>query len=230
MDTVVIIPAAGKGKRLGANCNKLLLSIGNQSIIKYTIDLFLKHPRIDCVYLVIAADDKEIMESIVSDENKIKLVFGGAERQDSVFNALKVIHKNKPKPRWILIHDGARPCCPSSLIDDILAECEISGAAIPLLPIVDTIRQIKGNTVKIVERSVLFATQTPQGFDAELILEAYLNTQNQGKKYTDDAAIVEQYGVKVSSVEGYKENIKVTTPFDLKIAKWNLLNSGDCLK
>lgn len=221
-DAVVIIPAAGQGKRMAAGQNKLLLPLGTQTILQHTLDLFLKHPQIFHIYLVIAEKDKARIASSFAVDDKITLLSGGIKRQDSVFNALVKIQQQTILPRWILVHDGARPLCPPTLIEKVLKQCTHTGAAIPVVPLTDTIRQITPQGTKVLDRSQLFATQTPQGFEAQLLINAYQIAQINHWNTTDDASIVEQWGHPVATVEGVKSNLKITTLQDLEQAEWQL--------
>ena len=219
-DVVVIIPAAGQGKRVAAGCNKLLLPLGSQTVLQHTLNLFLQHPRISQIYLVIADRDEEELTSLFASDDIITLISGGAERQDSVFNALERLQQRVPFPRWILVHDGARPLCPPSLIGRILEQCAITGAAIPVMPLTDTIREITPQHTTVLDRSQLFATQTPQGFEAQLLIEAYQTARAKHWQVTDEASIVEKLGHRVSPIEGAEFNLKITTAQDLKQAEW----------
>ncbi|MBF0287904.1 MAG: 2-C-methyl-D-erythritol 4-phosphate cytidylyltransferase [SAR324 cluster bacterium] len=222
----VIIPAAGRGKRMAAEKNKLFLPLGSRTILQHTLNLFLQHPQIDHIFLVVAGNDQEMLTSLLASEEKITVVTGGAERQDSVWNALELIQQSEVMPRWILVHDGARPLCPSIVIERILKQCALSGAAIPVVPLVDTIRKITPQHTKVLNRSQLFATQTPQGFDAQLLIEAYRCCKKERWQTTDDASVVELFGHSVETVDGVVENLKITTPQDLKFAEW-LLNQQE---
>ncbi|MBF0279561.1 MAG: 2-C-methyl-D-erythritol 4-phosphate cytidylyltransferase [SAR324 cluster bacterium] len=221
-DAVVVIPAAGQGVRMAAGQNKLLLPLGSLTIIQHSLNIFLKHPRISGIYLVIAERDEGALRSILPSEKEITLIYGGTERQDSVFNALKRIQQRTLLPRWILVHDGARPLCPSALIGRILAQCEMTGSAIPVMPLTDTIREITAEHCKVVDRSRLFATQTPQGFEAKLLIDAYHAARTKKWQTTDDASIVEKFGHRVASIEGDESNFKITTHHDLRRAEWCL--------
>ena len=217
-DAVVIIPAAGQGKRMATGQNKLFLPLGPLSVLQHTLSLFLRHPRISQIYLVIAKQDKNRLLSWIEGERRITLVAGGARRQDSVFNALERIRQG-PLPQWILVHDGARPFCTPALIGRILDQCARTKAAIPVIPLTDTIREIQHSGSHVLNRSRLFATQTPQGFEAQLLIEAYQALKNQGWQTTDDASVVEHWGYAVSPVEGDVGNLKITTQEDLQLAE-----------
>ncbi|MBF0237685.1 MAG: 2-C-methyl-D-erythritol 4-phosphate cytidylyltransferase [SAR324 cluster bacterium] len=219
-DTIVIIPAAGQGKRMGVGKNKLFLSLGNETILECTLRKFLIHPRIKSIYLAIAKEDEaEIRAMTQAMGEQIRLVYGGEERQDSVWNALQVIRKES-LPTWILVHDGARPLFSHELIDQILEACETCSAAVPVIPLKDTIRRRIENKSEIVDRSMLFATQTPQGFRTELLLQANDQARKDGWKVTDDASLVEHLGHDVAMIPGEETNIKITTPLDWKWGTW----------
>ncbi len=218
-DAVAIIPAAGQGKRMAAGQNKLFLPLGTRTVLQHTLTLFLTQPRISQIYLVIARQDMDRLLSWTEGERRITLVAGGEKRQDSVFNALERIRQGA-LPKWILVHDGARPLCSSKLVERILKQCALTNAAIPVIPLTDTIREIRDSSSRVLNRSQLFATQTPQGFEARLLIEAYQALQNQGWQTTDDASVVEQWGHAVSPVEGDVFNLKITRQQDLKLAEW----------
>ena len=137
---VAIIVAAGKGSRMGENRNKLLLPIGTSTILETSLEPFLKHSRIRKIYLAASLQDHQLIKKLIPEE--VILVKGGKRRQDSVHNALVEVMKEKGIPDAVLIHDGARPFCSSNLIDRILDATYRHDAAIPVLPINDTVRCI----------------------------------------------------------------------------------------
>ncbi|MBP6663314.1 MAG: 2-C-methyl-D-erythritol 4-phosphate cytidylyltransferase, partial [Paludibacter sp.] len=142
-----------------------------------------------------------------------KIAEGGATRFHSVKNGLKVVSS----PDYIAIHDGVRPLVSHETITDCFAEAEISGAAIPVVDAVDSLRKITENGNVAVDRSLYKMVQTPQVFEAGLILEAY--NQDFSDTFTDDASVVEAFGHKVSLVAGNRENIKITTQTDMLLAE-----------
>lgn len=221
-DTVVVIPAAGQGKRMDAGTNKLLLTLGKTTILEQTLRVFLGHSRIKHIYLVTAQSDREQIKLIIGQNRNVTLVEGGPERQDSVFNALELIRQQPELPHLVLVHDGARPMCSAELIDQIIEQSEKTGAAIPVIPLTDTIRQITKEKSKVIDRSQLFATQTPQGFRTQLLLDAASFVKKKNEQVTDDAALVEHYGYPVSTVSGESTNLKITTQTDLEQARWLL--------
>ena len=226
MDAVAVIVAAGQGSRMGELHNKLLLPLGTSTILEFCIEPFLKHTGIRKIYLTVASQDRRVFERIIPKE--VILVEGGKRRQDSVHNALLRVLQEKPVPELVLVHDGARPFCSAELIDRILAAALEHGAGIPVIPLVDTIRRVTKEKTEVVERSELFAVQTPQGFRTELLKDASMQAVANNWTVTDDASLVEKCGGMVAIVEGESQNIKITTSADLDRADW-ILNSKNNL-
>ena len=220
MDAVAVIVAAGQGNRMGEKHNKLLLPLGTSTILEFSLELFLKHTGIRKIFLTVASLDRSVFETIIPKE--VVLVEGGKRRQDSVHNALLRVMQEKPVPEIVLVHDGARPFCSTELIDRILAAAIEHGAAIPVLPLVDTIRRVTKTKTEVIERSELFTVQTPQGFRTELLKDASMQALANNLIVTDDASLVEKNGGSVATVEGEPKNIKITTPADLERADWIL--------
>ena len=226
MDAVAVIVAAGQGTRMGEQHNKLLLPLGTSTILEFCIEPFLKHTGIRKIYLTVASQDRRVFERIIPKE--VILVEGGKRRQDSVHKALLRVLQEKPVPELVLVHDGARPFCSAELIGRILAASFEHGAAIPVIPLVDTIRRVTKKKTEVVERSELFAVQTPQGFRTELLKDASMQAVANNWTVTDDASLVEKSGGRVATVEGEPQNIKITTSADLDRADW-ILNSKNKL-
>ncbi|MDD5464978.1 MAG: 2-C-methyl-D-erythritol 4-phosphate cytidylyltransferase [Candidatus Omnitrophica bacterium] len=213
-----IVLAAGQGRRLNALVPKPLVKIGNLPAIVYSLGVLNRHPDIDEIIVVVSASNQQAISNVLKKYSfkKIKaFVLGGARRQDSVANGLKVV---SVKSDWVLIHDSARPFIERELIGKVIVAAKKTGAAILGVPVKATIKSVKAGSLvdKTVDRVNLWEIQTPQVFKKELIVEAY-------KKYsrgdvTDDASLVEKLGKKVQVVLGSDENIKITTSVDLLFA------------
>lgn len=215
----VIIPAAGKGKRMGAGKNKLLLELNGVPIIIHTLSVFEKDGLCDGIVLSVSPDDELIFNELLQKYNiqKVKaIVYGGAERQHSVFNGLKAIQSDGV----VLVHDGARPFIEIEFIHQLVASAEEHGAAIVGVPVKDTIKRVHHyEVVDTLERSSLWMVQTPQAFRIGLLLDAHIKAERDGLLGTDDASLVEAIGHPVKIVEGNYDNIKITTPEDLYFAE-----------
>ncbi len=221
-NTIVIIPAAGIGKRFDNHIPKQYFDLNGIPILIRTLKTFDLIPEIIKVILVI---DPE-WQSFVENKNfKFKVektpvfVKGGKERQDSVANALFSNHLSNAD--IILIHDAVRPLFSVDLCHKVIAETKKYGAVIPAIKPTDTIKIIDENDFvsKTIDRSILRTIQTPQGFKKDILLIAYKNAKAKKLLFTDDASLVEAIGQKVKVINGEVTNIKITTPFDIQIAE-----------
>ncbi len=224
-NVVAIIVAAGKGSRMNYDRNKLLLPLGTSTILQTSLEPFLKHSRIRKIYLAVSLRDHQFIKKLIPEE--VILVKGGKRRQDSVHNALVEVMKGETTPDAVLIHDGARPFCSTNLIDRVLEATLMHDAAIPVLPINDTVRRITKRKTSVVDRTGLCSVQTPQGFRPELLYTASAKAKN--IEFTDDASLIENISQKVVSVEGEVHNIKITTQADLEQAQW-IINTKNHVK
>ncbi|MFT8319582.1 MAG: 2-C-methyl-D-erythritol 4-phosphate cytidylyltransferase [Bacillus sp. (in: firmicutes)] len=215
----VIIPAAGQGKRMGAGKNKLFLMLEGLPIFIHTLNIFEEDPNCKGIWLVINPLDKIEMMELIQKNNITKIIAfidGGDERQYSIHNAVKELKNDSV----ILVHDAARPFINTKQIKELTKVAEENGAAVLAVPMKDTIKKVDGNLVtETVERSSLWAIQTPQAFRISLLKKAYAEAQRDGFLGTDDASLVERLGEKVKIVEGNYDNIKLTTPEDLYFAE-----------
>lgn len=217
-----IIPAAGYGKRMGSSENKPFLLLGGKPVLVHAVEKFQESPSVSEIVLVVRGFDRAKAKAVV-DEFKlskvIDVVEGGECREDSVFRGLQSL-----KARGIeivIVHDGVRPFVAAEKIRVLLAACREHGAAVLAVRPKDTIKQ-SNNTPFIeatLERSKLWAVQTPQAFSFDLLLKAYDPSVKGSFVGTDDASLVERLGVKVRIVEGSYDNIKITTPEDLELAE-----------
>ena len=213
-----ILPAAGQGRRMGANQNKLFLPLNDSSVLEETLRKVISHPQICHIYLVYAQEDQEFLNSLRSLPD-LTLVLGGERRQDSVAAALAQIQTDRLVEK-VIVHDAARPLCSTELISRVIRALEHYPAVIPVIPLKDTIRQINGEQVKLVNRQDYVATQTPQGFHLSPYWQATLQSQQEDWEVTDDASLLEKTGIPVHLIPGEETNLKITTPLDLEFAKF----------
>ncbi|WP_338450500.1 2-C-methyl-D-erythritol 4-phosphate cytidylyltransferase [Niallia oryzisoli] len=215
----VVIPAAGQGKRMGAGKNKLLLKLDGVPILIHTLKVFEDDESCSGVILAVNEEDEKEFNSLLSEYSIAKvigIVPGGAERQYSIYNGIKALRENG----IVLVHDGARPFIEKGQIHSLVTAAEQHGASILAVPVKDTVKKVKDHKViETVERSSLWAVQTPQAFRMPLLLKAYELAEEEGFLGTDDASLVERMGHDVMIVEGNYDNIKLTTPEDLFFAE-----------
>ena len=217
-----IILACGKGKRMGSAISKQFIDIKGKPIIYYTLKKFSENKKIDNIIVVLPEDEvKYFKENILKKyELRInKIVIGGKERQDSVYNALKSLKNSSTD--IVLIHDGARPFISERIINEGIKFAEIYGAAAPGVMPKDTIKvkNEKNFSIDTPNRANLVSIQTPQVFKFDEILECHEKIRYNGEKVTDDTMVVEKYGYSVYLYDGEYTNIKVTTPEDLILAE-----------
>lgn len=218
MEYHVIIPAAGIGKRMGANKNKLLVEINGVPILIHTLSVFEQDEWCKSITLVVNKHDQKEVNQLVSKYNLIKVanvVEGGEERQQSVYNGLNQIEGES----IVLIHDGARPFIKQHFVHQLVEVAASEGAAILAVPVKDTIKKVNNNIVEeTINRATLMSIQTPQAFQLSVIKEAHKQAQQDCFIGTDDASLLERIGRKVYIVEGDYDNFKITTPEDLDFA------------
>ncbi|MBU4440779.1 MAG: 2-C-methyl-D-erythritol 4-phosphate cytidylyltransferase [Acetobacterium sp.] len=219
--TSVIIPAAGLGRRMNATISKQYLTLMGKPILAHTLDVFERCPLISEIILVINPDEFELcQEQVLSGYpyTKIKLVSGGATRQQSVYNGLAAV---MPNAQIVMAHDGARPLIQESVIKKSIEETIRHQATVVGVPAKNTIKVINdaGFVEHTPDRNYLVEIQTPQTFAYELLKKAHQNARELGIEGTDDAFLVERLNVPVKIVIGDYTNIKITTPEDLVIAE-----------
>ena len=206
-----IIPAGGTSSRFG-NKNKLLEKIYEKEVIRYTIEAFEKS-EIDEIIICANINIIEELKEIFKNSQKVKIIEGGATRQESVFNGLKASECD-----YVLIHDGARPMISTDLINSAIEEVKTKKALTVATKTIDTIKEvIDGKIVRTIDRAKLYNTQTPQAFEYNLIKDAHMKLY--GQNFTDDAGMLEELGQTVYILNGSYKNIKITTQNDIDIAK-----------
>ncbi len=217
----VIILAAGSGKRMMADKNKILLDLGDRPIIAHTIAKFYNHPRVRKIILAIREEDRVQIDSIIDacGFEDIVRVIGGAERQDSIYNCMGVLSDDT---HILLIHDGARPFVDEDTITRSILETIECGATCVGVPSKDTVKIVdqEGIILDTPDRSQVWCAQTPQTFSFDLIREAHIKARQEAFLGTDDASLVERYGYKVKMIMGSYMNNKITTPEDIRQARY----------
>jgi 2-C-methyl-D-erythritol 4-phosphate cytidylyltransferase len=211
----VVIVAAGTSQRM-TGVNKLFASLSREPVLAWSVDTCQRHRLVRQIVLVLNDKDLARGERLTKERNwsKVTLCRGGARRQDSVREGLRQLKDCD----WVMIHDGARPFVTPDLIEDGLKIAGETGAAVAAVPVKDTIKLAdSGNLIKETPtRERLWAAQTPQIFDFDIITRAYENLTTEA---TDDSAAVERLGYEVKIYRGDRENMKVTTPEDLALAR-----------
>lgn len=217
-----LIPAAGMGKRMGRHVAKQFLPLGNKPMLAHTLLAFQRSVEIDEVIPILSEDDmEECLKDIIERFHITKvrtLVVGGRERQDSVYNGLQ---KVGPDAEVVLVHDGVRPFVTQEMIKETI-EIAMKGECVTVgVPLKDTVKEVNANGIvkRTLERSSLWAIQTPQAFPAKILRRVYDEAYKRGFYSTDDSALAEHAGYKVRVIMGSYENIKITTPEDLVFAE-----------
>lgn len=219
-----IILAGGRGKRMGSDISKQFIEIDGKPILYYTLKRFIDSKAINEIILVLPKDEIEYCINNVLNKYNLKvskIVEGGKERQDSVYNALEEVTSSD----IVLIHDGARPFVKERIIKDGITFAKEYGAAAPGVTPKDTIKVIDkdGFSKETPDRNTLVAIQTPQVFKSNIIIESHKKVRESKLIVTDDTMVVEMNNNRVYIYEGDYENIKITTKEDLLLAQ-NLVN------
>ena len=230
-DVAVVIPAGGVGTRLGRRTPKQFLALGSAPILVATVRHFARHPRVNSV--VVSAPAAHVARTRRMLERgrgaPVTVVEGGGTRQESVSRGLAAVPADSA---LVVVHDAVRPFITRALIDSerrllavgwglaVVGAARATGAAICALPIAETVKRVSGGVVEsTLDRAELVAVQTPQAFRADLLREAHDKARRDGFIGTDDAMLVERLGQSVQVVPGLAENVKITTPVDLRRAR-----------
>jgi 2-C-methyl-D-erythritol 4-phosphate cytidylyltransferase/2-C-methyl-D-erythritol 2,4-cyclodiphosphate synthase len=213
--TAAIIVAAGRGLRAGAGGPKQYRTVGGRSVIARAMEPFCGHPDVFAVQPITNPDDAALFVEAVGELRYHAPAAGGATRQASVRAGLEALASHAPD--IVLIHDAARPFVSSSVIERAIAAAQVTGAAVPVAPVTDTIKVVNdaGHVEATPDRARLRIAQTPQAFRFDVILEAHRRAAREGRDdFTDDAALAEWAGLTVATFEGDPANMKLTTPED----------------
>jgi len=215
-----VVPAAGRGDRLGRGLPKALIELRGRPLIEYALATLDRAAEVESIAAVVPEDAVPAVQGLVRRAGLRKvaaIVPGGADRQASVACGLAAL---PPGPELVLVHDAARPFLTPSLVSDVLAAAAQDGAATAALPVGDTIKRGEAGWVQeTLDRSRLFRIQTPQAFRRALLEQAHRDAEREGLRGTDDAALVEHLGARVRLVPGSPANIKITVPDDLALAE-----------
>ena len=216
-----IVLAAGSGSRMHSDTKKQYMEIQNKPVVWYSLNAF-ENSSVDEILLVVPEGEREYAQAEFVDKYGFKkvamVITGGAHRYDSVYHGLE--HTTGD---YVLIHDAARPMITNEIIERCIEGAKEYKACVAGMPVKDTIKEV--NEDKIVvntpSRDTLYITQTPQAFEYDLVHNSYIKLFGSGdQNVTDDAMVVEQFGkTKVKFVDGSYENIKITTPEDIEVAK-----------
>lgn len=224
MNNVAIILGAGNGTRMKSDKSKLLLDVGGMTVIERTVKTFSSIPFIDEVIVVCREFDFNAFEEVLGSYD-VNYCFGGKTRQESVSNAIETIDECD----YVIIHDGARPLITEEEILRTVDKAYEYGAAAVGVPVKDTIKVVDGEGIIVdtPDRSKLVAIRTPQIFKFDLYKKAMELAKKEEKDFTDDCALIENYGEQVCTVTGDYGNIKITTPEDIPVAMSILKSRGE---
>ena len=217
MDYIIIV-AGGKGLRMGSDIPKQFLPIGGKPVLMRTLERFRAYSSDLQIILVLPEAQQDYWRKLCQEyqfDVEYQLANGGQTRFHSVQNGLALVPDDAEGV--VGVHDGVRPFPSIEVIRNCYETARTAKAVIPVIPVVETVRHLEGDKSMTVPRGDYRLVQTPQTFDIQLLKAANRQPYNDG--FTDDASVVESYGHAITLVEGNRENIKITTPYDLKIAE-----------
>jgi len=215
----VVIPAGGQGLRMGAKVPKQFIELKGRPIIHHTIAVFEALDWVDEIILCVPEAEVSHVQNEMANRAKVKVVVGGEERQDSVYNGLKAIGKSSG---FVAVHDGVRPFITEEIIKTVYEAAKKFGAAVAAIPVNDTLKRAdnEGLLQENIERENLWRMQTPQIFKTELLLEAMEKAQIESFYGTDEGSLIQFIGKPVKFILGSEFNIKITRPEDLILGEW----------
>jgi 2-C-methyl-D-erythritol 4-phosphate cytidylyltransferase/2-C-methyl-D-erythritol 2,4-cyclodiphosphate synthase len=229
ISVAALVLAAGRGLRSGPGLPKQYRSLGASSAVRASLDLFLSHPAVQHVQPVVHPDDQLLFAEATAGLSLPPAVAGGETRQGSVRAGLAALEPMKPD--LVLVHDAARPFASPALVDRAIAAGRESGAAVPALPVGDTVKEVDaaGGVLRTLDRAALRVVQTPQAFDFKALLAAHRRAEEARREdFSDDAALMEWAGRAVTTFAGESGNMKLTTPDDfLRAAALTAARLGD---
>lgn len=223
-----VVPAAGTGTRFSDQRIKQYASIGNATVLEHSVAALLQHSAIQKIVIALHPDDLQGRQLPLLQHEKICFVEGGAERADSVLQALLHLDVHADKDDWILVHDAARPCLSIQDIQNLisaLSDNPVGG--ILAIPATDTLKKVEDNSVVCtIDRSLIWQAQTPQMFRFRLLLTCLQLAQQTAQRITDEASAIEAGGYAPEVILGSRSNIKITYPDDLALAEFYFLQES----
>ncbi len=230
MSVVALVLAAGQGVRLGEPAPKALVRVAGRTMLEWSADALGRASKVDAVQAVLppgcARDFESLRGSWAGPARLLEPVTGGETRQDSVSRGLDAALRELPHSEFVLVHDAARCLVEPEDAERVLEAARATGAALPVVPVTDTLKIVEGGRVSgTPDRRTLALAQTPQAFRVEILRRALDEAERDAFRGTDCASLVERLGVEVVTCAGRSENFKVTHPRDLELAKARLLGS-----
>lgn len=224
MTNWAVIPAAGVGRRMGASIPKQYLPLLGRPVIEWSIAVLLDHPKVDTVVVALGEEDSLWPHTCYAKDPRVHRVSGGAERADSVLNALSWLETVARADDWVLVHDAARPCLRKEEIDLLIDQSGQAVGAVLGMPVRDTMKRTgeAGLITGTVPREQLWHAFTPQMFSLGILRQTLSDVLAAGIRITDEASAMEWAGHQPLMVEGYPDNIKITRPGDLQLAEFYL--------
>ncbi len=217
---IAVVPAGGSGARMGSRQPKQYLGLGGAPLLVHTLRALGRARGVAGAIVVVPAERVEATRRLLRRfrvPRLLEVVAGGAERQESVWRGLQAAPADIG---WVVVHDAVRPFIDTALVERVLAAARRHGAATCGVPVRETVKRVKESVVQAtLDREGLWLAQTPQAFSRALLWEAHEKARRDGYTGTDDAVLVERLGARVAMVPGLPQNLKITTPEDLKAAR-----------
>lgn len=216
MQPVVVILAGGTGSRFGGPVPKQYLPLSSRPVIRWTIDLFRRHPLIDQVVVVINKEHRKLYEEATEGLSGITSVIGGSSRQESLWAALE--HLSSAPPRQVIVHDGCRPFAPLSVLDRVLSALQTECAVTSAIPAADGLRAVSHDKiVKTIDRTDVWRIQSPRGYDFPTLFRLFRELP--WRNFVAEVGMFEAAKIPMAVVPGSEVNFKITTPHDLRGAQ-----------
>ena len=220
-----VVPAAGLGSRMLQSVPKQYLRLHGKTVLEHTLDSLLACSDVTGVVVCISADDQWFTELSVSQNRRIKVVDGGATRAESVLNGLRYLASKQNQAAWALVHDAARPCVLTSVIDNMIDQLKNDSlGGILAVPVKDTLKRANADQTiaKTIDRADVWHAQTPQMFRIEILMDSIIRALEKGLEITDEASSLEWAGYTPRLIPGDETNLKITTANDLVLAEFLL--------